>query len=567
MAIRLGLVLAAIAGGAAGFQPDPLPVFGSAALAHDFVFEADPSAQEGTAGVDAMGTVTFSTLLIEAEGSASGSSAPLQLKCPNLIVDETDAGQASSLIRLPMTHEKHGAGSRKSDRASFLVVLSADYDLEIRHRAKGNQSHDDGWKDIRVHRKFHSADDVMGERTVEGSTVHDSACCLADASTRSCLSKIGIHHTQRGDGVNGTAPWSVGRHTSNAASHYLRHVFRATVEALSKRPALKKAKLRRFSPHKNSLSLGGSQLQHFDDPRAGHNASSRAHAGTTLTALTQLYESEEQHTQMSAKVAVGVAHLHSEHHNQLTFMQQATLSLTMVVSDMEDAEYMSATQVIEGIADPIQILAVPVATSATVKAVKPMIAMVMAEIIAAALEDPLCSAFVPIVCPPTILVATESAVGACLGPLQHGLSATLADELFTRVNRTVNRVAARLLTEVLTITLTEGMVKIVVQLLSRTMVRIPAHEVTRAVSPVIVRSVAQSVSQSMNRSPAADYYCYYCEQKKVYCELCEKHENRAYYGQYYTVRVSSGLISFEFEPPSHTTHTLLNGTVVLCQLL
>jgi hypothetical protein len=125
---------------------------------------------------------------------------------------------------------------------------------------------------------------------------------------------------------------------------------------------------------------------------------------------------------------------------------------------LEAAEYMTATQMIEGISDPIQILAVPVATSATVKAVKPMLAMVMAEIIAAALEEPLCSAFVPIVAPPTIMVTTESAVGALLGPLQHGLAASLADELFTRVNRTVNRVSARLLTEVLTITLTEGMV-------------------------------------------------------------------------------------------------------------
>merc|ERR1711871_564643 len=58
--------------------------------------------------------------------------------------------------------------------------------------------------------------------------------------------------------------------------------------------------------------------------------------------------------------------------------------------------------------------------------------------------------------------------------------------------------------------------------------------ITEHLTGTIAHAVAPSVTHAMTRAPAADYYCYFCSTKRVYCDYCDALEGAEYYRDYYS---------------------------------
>jgi len=106
--------------------------------------------------------------------------------------------------------------------------------------------------------------------------------------------------------------------------------------------------------------------------------------------------------------------------------------------------------------------------------------------------------------------------------LKHSIGFSLTTNLQQALNQTViwqaQSALSAPLTKALINSIGEAISKVEVLPMQENTIRALTHEITLALTP----SVSFSVYRSLTRSPQDDYYCYYCNSEKKYCDYCKE---------------------------------------------
>merc|ERR1719460_1608424 len=127
----------------------------------------------------------------------------------------------------------------------------------------------------------------------------------------------------------------------------------------------------------------------------------------------------------------------------------------------------------------------------------------------------------------------EAIVSLTADSLHRSLFATLRHS----VNQSVVIGAGRALTQSLASTLTNTLTFSLAQMLSRTLPMGISKEAVAALIPAATETIVPGLAASLTHQPQSDYYCWYCDKHKVFCEACaaarERQHRRSYWATYH----------------------------------
>jgi hypothetical protein len=144
----------------------------------------------------------------------------------------------------------------------------------------------------------------------------------------------------------------------------------------------------------------------------------------------------------------------------------------------------------------------------------------------------------------------EEGLGNTLGmQIADSVSVELSDALWKNlktkledsISNSVTRQTVRSLNHILTGALSHTMSRMIMELASKSLTRSIAKETNRILIPSLTQSISEIVTHALTRNPKSDYYCNYCHNHLVYCDLCQTETkdsyeldwNIAYYSKYY----------------------------------
>ena len=150
--------------------------------------------------------------------------------------------------------------------------------------------------------------------------------------------------------------------------------------------------------------------------------------------------------------------------------------------------------------------------------------------------------------PDAVKVIVDQVSGNIIASLGPTLHLPLSINLHRHLNSTISRTAGRSLTQTMTTALTQRLTSSLAQSLIRTLSSISSKELVAYLTPSLTHAIVPAVSQSLLRSPASDYYCFYCREHRVYCDEChqsqQNSENRNFYADYYSTCYSKYYSNF-----------------------
>ena len=147
------------------------------------------------------------------------------------------------------------------------------------------------------------------------------------------------------------------------------------------------------------------------------------------------------------------------------------------------------------------------------------------------------------------LLVTDNVVKALSKAVWHRLELRMPKPIASQCARMVGQGVI----STVTYTLTHSISRALVEILSKSLTKAIAKNVNSALIPSLTYSLVPVITHSLMHSPRADYYCYYCTQMNVYCELCRQQHAAdykqdyyisyytGYYTEYYAHAYSSGL--------------------------
>ena len=221
----------------------------------------------------------------------------------------------------------------------------------------------------------------------------------------------------------------------------------------------------------------------------------------------------------------------------LTEMQATTLTAARALDLMLTSDYLSMTQGLEMMCDALCFSASPViaknvgmVTKASLMgAVQAKVDEAYKDIAKKGGED-----WAKFLTPATVIEGANAVHEALFETASRTMHMAISMQLKRTAARTLARALTRGLTEVLTLSLSYILTKVIVEVLQVTMIRLLSHQVANHISPPLVHSIVPAVTHAMTRTPAKDYYCYYCDSTNAYCDECAKAEAKDYFEDYYT---------------------------------
>jgi hypothetical protein len=136
--------------------------------------------------------------------------------------------------------------------------------------------------------------------------------------------------------------------------------------------------------------------------------------------------------------------------------------------------------------------------------------------------------------PKVMTAITAAAEGKIMPQVQHMVQNALGNYLKDTVSHTVHRSATRSLSVTLTREITKALTTRLLGLLARGLTRDVTRMTTQRVIPSLTHSLAPVLAQSLTRKGDADWYCYYCTNRGLYCQYCNAERERQYYSDYST---------------------------------
>jgi hypothetical protein len=159
------------------------------------------------------------------------------------------------------------------------------------------------------------------------------------------------------------------------------------------------------------------------------------------------------------------------------------------------------------------------------------------------------------------LQVTDSVISSLTKALWHKMESRMSDIVAGQASRQVSRVLLVSLTHTLTQSISRGLIEI----FSTSLTKYIARGVNKALIPTLTYSLAPTITHSLMHHPQIDFFCFFCEKEKIYCEYCRAgHEHAAkqdyyisyymaYYTSYYADSYSSYLSDRETENYFATT--------------
>ena len=121
----------------------------------------------------------------------------------------------------------------------------------------------------------------------------------------------------------------------------------------------------------------------------------------------------------------------------------------------------------------------------------------------------------------------DGLLSMCMPSLQEDLAAKII-KLWPTVKYSVERGAVRGLSQSLTKSITNALVEELLKKLFMGLTKHTTRELTTRLTIGLTHSLSSTISHALSRSPKDDYYCHYCEQHQLYCDLCVKATTREY---------------------------------------
>ena len=128
---------------------------------------------------------------------------------------------------------------------------------------------------------------------------------------------------------------------------------------------------------------------------------------------------------------------------------------------------------------------------------------------------------------------TEAVSEELLGSIVEKVEKKLVVDIPNIVTRNVVREMYPTMTRSLTEDLSQG----IAHELEEPLTREAVQDIAQALIPALTLSLAPIITHSLTRRPSHDYYCFFCEEKQLYCEYCQKASADSaqtdYYAAYY----------------------------------
>ena len=127
------------------------------------------------------------------------------------------------------------------------------------------------------------------------------------------------------------------------------------------------------------------------------------------------------------------------------------------------------------------------------------------------------------------LEVTDNVLNSLTKALWHKFEITLPAKISGQASRQVSRSLLLVLTHTLTQSISRGLVEVLSTSLTKRLVR----GLNSALIPTLTHTLVPTITHSLMHHPKTDYFCYFCDKEKVYCDYCIQGREHDFQQEYY----------------------------------